>query len=60
MEGVVRDPLVLKYVPQALQPGTVGIAGPYYRYKMACIFAILLDVMQQVITYSSFCPGIAL
>ena len=53
-----RDPLVLKYVPQALLPGTVGIAGPYYRYKMACWWAILLDMMQWVITCSSLCPGL--
>ena len=24
------------YVPQALQPDTIGIGGSYYRYKMAC------------------------
>ena len=34
--SLVRDLLVPKYVPQALQRGTIGIAAPYYRYKMAC------------------------
>ena len=52
-----RDPLAQKCVPQALQPGTIGIVGNYCKYKMACWCAILWDVMQQAIICSSLYLG---
>ena len=55
--SLVRDPLVLMFVPQALQPGTIGIAGPYYRYKNTCWCTVLLDMIQWVVFYTSLCPG---
>ena len=31
-----QRPLAQRCVPQALQPGTIGIVGNYCKYKMAC------------------------